>query len=230
MKRMLILAMMCFFISINFAYAANWTVKIVSKQDVYELGDKAIFRVRVKKNGRWVRDEQIMLKATFPDSNTSVALKHLIRGRYRFSARLIRMLERQTLYVFVFRKNKPKKLLAKAAKTIKVVKKNDNSFTIKQGDYTNRNEVTLLINSNKNYKLLISEDPFFPNCLWMSYSPKIPHFLSNGDGKKTIYLKFRHKYSNQEQVESQQITLDTMPPQMTIMSPVEGNIVTGRTN
>ncbi|MFH1062345.1 MAG: hypothetical protein V1747_05600 [Candidatus Omnitrophota bacterium] len=230
MKRMLILAMVCFFICINSAYAANWTVEVVSKQDVYELGQKAVFTVQVKKNRIWVRDKQIMLKATFPDSNTSVTLEHFILGRYRFSASLISLLEQQTFHVTVFQKNKPNKILAEAAKTITVVVVNDNSFSIKEGDFVNNNEVTLLINSNTNYELLISEDPLFSNALWMPYSPEIPYILSSSDGKKTIYLKFRHKLSQQEQVESKQITLDTMPPQLTIMSPVQGNIVTGRTN
>ena len=105
-----------------------------------------------------------------------------------------------------------------------------NSFTIEEGDYTNVNEITLLINSNSNYELFISEDPLFTNCLAVSYAQEIAYVLSSVDGNKTVYVKFRNNATNQEQTESNQIILDTTLPQMTILSPTSGSTVSGRTN
>jgi hypothetical protein len=161
-----------------------------------------------------------------------VVLEYFILGGYRFSTSLTSLLEQQTFHVAVFQKNKPNKILAEASKTIKIIAPAEykNSFTIKQGDFVNNNEVTLLIDSNSNYELFISEDSLFTNALWRPYSPEISYVLSSDDGKKTIYLKFRNKVSKQEQSESRTITLDTISPKLTIISPVQGNAVAGRKN
>ena len=52
MRRIVGLAILCFLIGVNSAYAANWTVKVVSDKDAYVLGEKAIFEIEVKKNNK----------------------------------------------------------------------------------------------------------------------------------------------------------------------------------
>ncbi len=230
MKRVFALAIVCFFVLVNAAYAANWTVTVNSKKDVYNLRGKAVFRVKVKKNGRWVRNKKIILKASFPDGDTPVTLRYIKKGRYVFRTRLRSVLEEQTFNVSIAKRKRPNRILARASKTITVITGVDNSFTIQEGDYVKSNEVTLMIDSNQNYELLISEDPLFAGASWRAYSQEITYLLSNGDGKKTIYIKFKHKITQREQIESAQITLDTISPQMTILSPLGGTSVTGRTN
>ncbi|MBU1045318.1 MAG: hypothetical protein KJ915_13095 [Candidatus Omnitrophica bacterium] len=230
MKKIIVLVMVSILSFLTSAYAATWNVEIVSDKDAYVLGENAVFEIEVKKNNKWVRDKQIILEATFPDNNSPVTLEYIIMGRYRFSADLTSNLEQQIFNISLFQNNKPKKLLAQATKTITLIAENNNSFRIKEGDYTNKNEITLLIDSSLNYELMVSEDPLFADCVWMPYVSEMPYVLSSGDGPKTIYLKFQNKISQQEQIESNQITLDTMPPRLTIISPLQGNIVTGRTN
>jgi len=230
MKKIIILVMLSILSCVNSVYAATWSVEVVSDKDAYVLGEKAVFEIEVKKNNKLVREKQIILEATFPDSNNPVTLEHIIWGRYRFSTQLTDVSEQQIFNISLFQNNKPKKLLAQAAKTITLIVEINNSFRIKEGNYVNKNEITLLIDSNLNYELMASEDPLFADCDWTAYAPEMPFVLSAGDGQKIIYLKFRNKLSQQEQIESNQVTLDTMPPQLTIISPVQGNIVTGRTN
>ncbi len=230
MKKLTALFVLFFLLQAHAAQAADWMVRITSDKDFYELGEEAVFDIEVARNGRLVKGKGFIIQASFPDAATAVSLVQMEKGKYRFNVILERLLEKQVLDVKIIRKGKKGILLTEGSKMITVVMRYDSSFSIKEGNYASNNEITLEIDSASFYEIAISEDPMFTDCQWQAYDSVIPFCLSSGDGEKVIYVKFRHKFTNEEQVESARIILDTMPPVINFLSPVEGSVVAGKTN
>jgi hypothetical protein len=63
-------------------------------------------------------------------------------------------------------------------------------------------------------KVFITEDPKFENGRWELYVPKKLFEVSEGDGTKTIYIKFRDKALNETEILSGTFILDTQPPEV----------------
>jgi hypothetical protein len=62
-------------------------------------------------------------------------------------------------------------------------------------------------------KVFISEDPNFESGRWELFVPKKLFEVSEGDGQKNIYVKFRDKALNESDVLQGTIVLDTQPPE-----------------
>ena len=50
--------------------------------------------------------------------------------------------------------------------------------------------------------------------------------LSSGDGPKTVHVKFLDAAGNPSAPAEDGITLDTVPPQVSITSPADGSVIT----
>ncbi len=230
MKKITSLLMLLFLIQAHIVQATDWSVQVISANDSYQLEEEAFFDIEVLKNGVLADDKHFIMKSSFPDSTTAVSLVKIDKGKYVFSVLLSALLENQVLNVQVIKIAKKPSLFAAGFKTINVKIQHDNSFIIKEGSHTVNNQITLEIKSASFYEMAISEDPTFWNCQWQPYSASISYDLSNGDGEKTIYVKFRHKFTQEEQVENARIILDTIAPEFSALSPVDGSVVAGRTN
>ncbi len=230
MKKLIGLFLLFFLLQVHAVQAADWMIKINSDKDSYELGEEAVFDIEIMRNGRLVNGRGFIIQASFPDAATAVPLSQIEKGKYRFNVILERLLEKQVLDVKIIRKGKKGIPLTEGSKMITVMVHYDSSFSIKEGSYTSNNEITLEIDSVAFYDIAISEDPVFTDCQWREYAPTIPFYISNEDGEKTIYVKFRHKFTNEERVESARIILDTIAPVISFLSPVEGSVVAGKTN
>ena len=103
-----------------------------------------------------------------------------------------------------------------------------NTFSIKEGKYTNNTEITLLPASNDSYELMVSENEDFSGAGVISYQPEITYNLSGGDGEKTVYVKFILKGTSFEDVKNASIILDTIAPVVEVLSPIDGTVVTGK--
>ncbi len=58
-------------------------------------------------------------------------------------------------------------------------------------------------------QMIVSEDPNFIGASWQTFADTAQFMLSNGDGKKTVYVKFRDAHGNVSGSYSNTITLDT---------------------
>ena len=60
----------------------------------------------------------------------------------------------------------------------------------------------------------------------ITYATSASWTLTTGDGAKTVYVKFKDSAGNWSTAQiSDQITLDTVAPQITITSPATGSVV-----
>ena len=62
----------------------------------------------------------------------------------------------------------------------------------------------------------ISENKNFKNTRWRDYKNEIDNNLSEGDGTKTVYVKFKDESGRVSKTYSQKITLDTSLPTFTL--------------
>ncbi len=62
-------------------------------------------------------------------------------------------------------------------------------------------------------KVFITEDPNFENGRWEMFVPRKVYEVSESDGEKTIYIKFRDKALNESETISGTVILDTTPPE-----------------
>jgi len=76
---------------------------------------------------------------------------------------------------------------------------------------------------------MVSEDVGFGNAIWQPYAEKLSYVLSGGDGNKTLHMKFRHLFLNTEETAQCAITLDTVSPSISVLSPEEGAVIAGKT-
>ena len=79
-------------------------------------------------------------------------------------------------------------------------------------------------------KVIISENPDFADGRWEMFIPKKVIEVSEGDGEKTIYVKFRDKALNETEVYSASVILDTNPPEMISFEVNDGNPYTNNTS
>ncbi len=63
-------------------------------------------------------------------------------------------------------------------------------------------------------KIIISENQEFTNARWELYIPRKIYEVSEGDGIKNIYIKFRDKALNETDVFTSLVILDTKPPEI----------------
>ena len=70
--------------------------------------------------------------------------------------------------------------------------------------------------------IIIAENPEFTNTRWELFIPKKIYEVSEGDGTKTIYIKFRDKALNETEVFTGTVILDTKPPEATSLSINDG--------
>ncbi|NLR90611.1 MULTISPECIES: hypothetical protein [Flammeovirga] len=63
-------------------------------------------------------------------------------------------------------------------------------------------------------EMMISNDESFSGASWITYQPVFPVWnFTIGDGKKTVYVKFRDLAKNESEVYSSSVILDATPPQ-----------------
>ena len=95
--------------------------------------------------------------------------------------------------------------------------------------YTNNKLVTLTISAPSSIQMQFSNN----NSTWSSpenYATTKSWTLALGDGTKTVYAKFKDNSGTWSKAYSASITLDTTPPQLTITSPQDNQIVTKQRN
>ena len=180
MKKLTGLLVLLFLFQAQVLYAANWMVRISSNKDSYELGEKAVFGIKITKNRKWANDKIIVIEASFPDQATKVSLVKIKKGRYRFKTVLESSLAEQILAVKIYkRKGRGRKgaLLAEAFKMITVINSYTSSFSIKEGSHTSNNGITLEIDSVASYEITVSEDSMFTDAQWQPYAAVIPFVL-----------------------------------------------------
>ena len=93
------------------------------------------------------------------------------------------------------------------------------SFVINNGEtLTNKYEVELSINAGDTpYEMIISENEAFVGTIWRPYQNKYSYYLSFGDCRKTIYIKYRNIDLVESIIsDSNFIYLDTVGPKGTI--------------
>ena len=78
--------------------------------------------------------------------------------------------------------------------------------------YTNSLEVVLSIFAEKAFQMTISNSNDFAGTSWEPYQISKNWNLIPGDGKKTVYIKFRSEQGGVSEVVSDSIILDTTPP------------------
>lgn len=79
-------------------------------------------------------------------------------------------------------------------------------------EWTNSEEVTLTISAKQAYQMAISNDINFSGAVWENYTTSKKWLLASGDGKKTVYAKFRSLSGGVSKMISASINLDTVPP------------------
>jgi len=86
--------------------------------------------------------------------------------------------------------------------------------------YTNNKSVNLSLNQNQAVeKMAISNSPDFKNIAQEDYKENISWILSEGDGQKTVYVKFYDKNGNASPIFSANITLNPKAPDIEITKP-----------
>lgn len=81
--------------------------------------------------------------------------------------------------------------------------------------YSNRREVTLMLNATDAslpLSMMVSDDAAFTGAVWEPFSTTRPFALTDGDGIKTVYAKFKDNAGNESEAVSDSIILDTIAP------------------
>ncbi|MEM1136998.1 MAG: hypothetical protein AAGI07_14270 [Bacteroidota bacterium] len=73
-------------------------------------------------------------------------------------------------------------------------------------------KVALYISARSAAEMMVSNDKNFGGAKWMSYQSKIDWTLSEGEGIKKVYAKFRSKTGIESPIEADEIILDVQPP------------------
>ncbi len=87
-------------------------------------------------------------------------------------------------------------------------------------------KIPVELNANGADKVIIAEDPSFSEARWQLYIPKIVYEVTEGDGIKTIFIKFRDKALNETQVFADTVILDSKPPEAIDLTLNEGEMYT----
>jgi len=89
----------------------------------------------------------------------------------------------------------------------------DISLIINNGDiHTNSLDVSLTLSAKDAFQIAISNSSDFAGEVWEKYQTSKKWRLTEGDGKKTVYAKFRSSEGGVSEVVSDSIILDTIPP------------------
>ena len=87
-------------------------------------------------------------------------------------------------------------------------------------NYTSTRAVTIYLKASDSLsgvtQMKISENKNFKNTRWRDYKNEIDNNLSEGDGTKTVYVKFKDESGRVSKTYSQKITLDTSLPTFTL--------------
>ena len=87
------------------------------------------------------------------------------------------------------------------------------SVSFQEGAYARSHQVTLNLAVSGATSMMISEDSGFSGASYASFAATTPWTLSNGNGQKTIYVKFKDDAGNEPtSVASASIVLDTVLP------------------
>ncbi|SDM83208.1 Glycosidase [Paenibacillus sp. yr247] len=87
--------------------------------------------------------------------------------------------------------------------------------SIAETAYTNRREVTLLLkatDASLPLNMMVSENAAFTGAVWEPFSATRSFVLTDGDGIKTVYGKFKDDAGNEAEAVSDSIILDTTAP------------------
>lgn len=93
--------------------------------------------------------------------------------------------------------------------------------------YTKVRSVSLKIEASSAVQMLIGNDSTFRGAVWQKYTMFVPQFfLTDGEGEKIVYVKFKDSKGKESGITSDKIILDKTPPQNTsIVIDVENGIV-----
>ena len=87
--------------------------------------------------------------------------------------------------------------------------------------YTNSRSVTLTLSASDSLsgvsRMMIANTSSFEGSSWESYRTSRSWTLTSGDGKKTVYVRFKDGAGNVSRVYSDEIILDTNPPTTTLV-------------
>jgi hypothetical protein len=99
------------------------------------------------------------------------------------------------------------------------VKINDNNKYVLPGG----NKIPIEMTAEGADKFIISEKADFSDGRWELFIPKKVYEVSEGDGTKNIYIKFRDKALNETEVFSGVVILDSSPPEVLHVTINEGS-------
>lgn len=87
------------------------------------------------------------------------------------------------------------------------------SIVINRGArWTNSREVSLSISAEGAFQMALSNNADFSGAIWEKYTTQKKWVLTLGDGKKTVFAKFRSLSGGVSNIVSDSIILDTLPP------------------
>ncbi|MEW6088096.1 MAG: cytochrome c3 family protein [bacterium] len=86
------------------------------------------------------------------------------------------------------------------------------SALIKEGVYTNKKEIHILMSAIKASSMQISENPSFLESKWIKYSNNTPFVLSSASGQKQIYIRVRDEEGNISKTVTLNTNLDLTKP------------------
>ncbi len=90
---------------------------------------------------------------------------------------------------------------------------NEDSLIINNGnEYTNSSEVVLSLWAEDAYQVAVSNNPDFSGGYWENYKETKKWDLIEGEGRRTVYAKFRNEEGSVTEVISASIIVDTTPP------------------
>ena len=84
-------------------------------------------------------------------------------------------------------------------------------------------KISLVFSAEGASEMIISENADFSNAKWENFIPKKVYEVTESDGDKTIYVKYRDKAGNETPSYTGTVTLDTNPPMAKKLSINDGN-------
>ena len=89
-------------------YNKPYEIEIITKRDTYNLGEEAQFIITIKKGKHYANLKAFDIEATFPEDTTKITLQKTNKGNLIYSEVLTRELEKQTLKIRLYKKNRIK--------------------------------------------------------------------------------------------------------------------------
>lgn len=97
---------------------------------------------------------------------------------------------------------------------------------------TNNRQVTLTLSATDNSGTVAQMECSNDGITYAAagpYAVSLPWTLATGDGVKTVYVRFLDAAGNRSAAATDTIALDTVPPQITILTPTNGQVITAPT-